>query len=223
MNRKRGEMLMRQAGIQGIYRRHGRRNLMHTATEEDLVKRAFTVAWPDALWLTDITEHPAGEGKLYCAAVSCKIIGWSIAARQDTGLVINGLPTADQAKGKQAGEKVKDALRKRLGTTVTPAGGRRDRGQALPSSGVTVARSGRRLPAHGAELARSSGLPGGQSGAVRPPDVRYPAELFGQPDDAGRDIDLALEHSVPGAGRIAVVEVVPGLAEGQDRQPRHVP
>jgi putative transposase len=37
------------------------------ATEEDLVKLMFTAGWPDALWLTDITEHPTGEGKLYCA------------------------------------------------------------------------------------------------------------------------------------------------------------
>jgi putative transposase len=95
VNRKRVERLMRQAGIQGIYRRRGRKNLVNAATEEDLVRRSFTADWPGALWLTGITEHPTGEGKLYCAAVmavfSRRIIGWSIAARQDTELVINAL------------------------------------------------------------------------------------------------------------------------------------
>ena len=37
VNRKRVERLMRQAGIQGIYRRSGRKNLVNPATEEDLV------------------------------------------------------------------------------------------------------------------------------------------------------------------------------------------
>ena len=34
VNRKRVERLMRQAGIQGIYRRRGRKNLVSAATEE---------------------------------------------------------------------------------------------------------------------------------------------------------------------------------------------
>jgi putative transposase len=38
-------------------------------TALDLVKRNFTVEAADRLWLTDITEHPTKEGKLYCAAV----------------------------------------------------------------------------------------------------------------------------------------------------------
>ncbi len=57
VNRKRAGRLMRQAGIQGIYRRRGRKNLVNTATEEDLVRPAFTADWPDALWLTDITAQ----------------------------------------------------------------------------------------------------------------------------------------------------------------------
>jgi putative transposase len=69
VNRKRVERLMRAAGLQGIYRRKGRRNPVEEATEKDLVQRRFEVAAPDRLWLTDITEHPTSEGKLYCAAV----------------------------------------------------------------------------------------------------------------------------------------------------------
>jgi putative transposase len=98
VNRKRVERLMRDAGIQGIYRRRGRRNLVNAATEEDLVKRQFTVAAPDRLWVADITEHSTAGGKLYCAGVmdaySRRIIGWSIDKQQDTGLVVGALAMA---------------------------------------------------------------------------------------------------------------------------------
>src|SRR5260370_41865951 len=92
VTRRRVARLMRQAGIQGIYRRKGRRNPVNAATGEDLVRRQFTVEAPDRLWLADITEHPAADGKLYCAAVmdaySRRIIGWSLYKRQDTDLLV---------------------------------------------------------------------------------------------------------------------------------------
>jgi hypothetical protein len=52
-----------------IHRRKGRKNLVNTTTDEDLVHCQFTVTGLDRLWLTDITEQPTAEGKLYCAAV----------------------------------------------------------------------------------------------------------------------------------------------------------
>ena len=89
---------MREAGLQGLYRRRGRRGSTGHATADDLVDRRFTVDTPDRLWLTDITEHPTGEGKLYCAAVldaySRRIIGWSIAAHIRTELVLDALGMA---------------------------------------------------------------------------------------------------------------------------------
>jgi putative transposase len=98
VNRKRVARLMRQAGLQGIYRRRGRKNLVNAATEEDLVRRQFHVDALDRLWLTDITEHPTAGGKVYCAAVmdacSRRIIGWSIDSRQETGLVADALGMA---------------------------------------------------------------------------------------------------------------------------------
>jgi putative transposase len=98
VNRKRVARLMREAGLAGIYRRRGRRNLVNQATEEDLVGRRFDVDAPDRLWLTDITEHPTSEGKLYCAAVmdaySRRIIGWSIDSSQTSQLVIDALAMA---------------------------------------------------------------------------------------------------------------------------------
>jgi putative transposase len=82
VNHKRVARLMRQAGLQGLYRRRYRRGATGPVTEDDLVQRRFTVEAPNRLWLTDITEHPTREGKLYCAAVmdtySRLIVGWSM-------------------------------------------------------------------------------------------------------------------------------------------------
>jgi putative transposase len=54
-----------------------------TPVHDDLVERAFTAAAPDRLWLTDITEHPTTDGKLYLCAVkdACtnRIVGYSMA------------------------------------------------------------------------------------------------------------------------------------------------
>src|SRR5712691_8978693 len=91
------------------------------------------------------------------------------------------------------------------------------------NSANRVSHPGRPAGGHRAELAGAAGLLGGQPLLIWPADVVCPAELLGQPDAAGRDVDLALEHAVPGAGRIGMVQVVPGLAEGQDRQPGDVP
>lgn len=89
---------MRQAGLQGFYRRRSRRGGTGPATEDDLVQRRFTVEAPNRLWLTDITEHPTREGTLYCVAVmdaySRLIVGWSIAGRMRTELVVDALGMA---------------------------------------------------------------------------------------------------------------------------------
>ncbi|GAA2438237.1 hypothetical protein GCM10010191_61720 [Actinomadura vinacea] len=75
-----------------------RRNQAHQATEEDLVGRDFTVDAPHQLWVTDVTEHPTKDGKLYCAAVldcfSSRIIGHSIDIRQTSTLVIDAMAAA---------------------------------------------------------------------------------------------------------------------------------
>ena len=48
---------------------------------DDLVQRDFDVAEPDRVWLTDIIEHPTGEGKLYLAVIkdacSNRIVGYA--------------------------------------------------------------------------------------------------------------------------------------------------
>jgi transposase InsO family protein len=65
---------------------------------EDLLQRRFVAEAPDRLWCTDITEHPTGEGKVYCAAVldvySRRIVGWSIADHMRSELVVDALQMA---------------------------------------------------------------------------------------------------------------------------------
>jgi putative transposase len=65
---------------------------------DDLVMRDFTANAPNQLWLTDITEHWTGEGKLYLCAVkdvySNRIVGYSIDARMKAGLAVAALDNA---------------------------------------------------------------------------------------------------------------------------------
>lgn len=59
---------------------------------DDLVARDFTAPAVDVKWLTDITEHPTGEGKLYlCAVKECasnRIVGYSMADRMTSDLAV---------------------------------------------------------------------------------------------------------------------------------------
>jgi putative transposase len=93
-------MLMARAGIAGLSGRPCYRRVPHVATASDLVKRNFSRDESDSLWVTDITEHPTREGKLYCAVVldacSRKVVGWSIDSNQETSLVINAIGMAIQ-------------------------------------------------------------------------------------------------------------------------------
>jgi transposase InsO family protein len=59
--------------------RKGSGKIPGPAVHDDLVQRNFTAPAPDLVWLTDITEHPTAEGKLYCCAIkdvfSNRIVG----------------------------------------------------------------------------------------------------------------------------------------------------
>jgi putative transposase len=65
---------------------------------DDLVRRQFTAAGPDQTWLTDITEHPTAEGKLYLCAIkdvySNRIVGYSMDSRMTAGLAVSALHNA---------------------------------------------------------------------------------------------------------------------------------
>jgi hypothetical protein len=65
---------------------------------DDLVERRFTADTPNRLWLTDITEHSTGEGKLYLCAVkdACtnRIVGYSMAERMTSQHAVDALTNA---------------------------------------------------------------------------------------------------------------------------------
>ena len=62
---------------------------------DDRVRRDFSAEAPNRLWLTDITEHPTGEGKLYLCAIkdvhAGRIVGYSMAGRMQASLAGNAL------------------------------------------------------------------------------------------------------------------------------------
>jgi transposase InsO family protein len=68
------------------------------AVHDDLVERNFTADHPDQIWLTDITEHPTAEGKIYCCAIkdvfSNRIVGYSIDDRMTAQLAVGALRAA---------------------------------------------------------------------------------------------------------------------------------
>lgn len=96
--RKRVARLMRDDGLQGVCHRRKRAHVPAPATHDDLVKREFQAGGPDRLWFTDITQHRASDGWVYCCAVmdawSRKIVGWAIADHIRTELVIDALDMA---------------------------------------------------------------------------------------------------------------------------------
>ena len=69
-----------------------------TTSPTDLVERNFARSGPNQLWVTDITEHPTREGKVYCCVVldtySRRVVGWSIDASPTAALVTNALGMA---------------------------------------------------------------------------------------------------------------------------------
>ena len=97
------EMLMHRAGLAGLSGRPRFRRVPHVATAGDLVERQFAREEPDRLWVTDITEHPTREGKVYCAVVldvfSRRVVGWSIDASPTAALVTNALGMAIEQRG----------------------------------------------------------------------------------------------------------------------------
>src|SRR5215207_1732431 len=73
---------------------------------DDLVERVFTAAAPNRLWLTDITEHPTAEGKLYLCAIkdvhSNRIVGYSMSSRMTAELAVAALRNAVAMRRPQA-------------------------------------------------------------------------------------------------------------------------
>ena len=103
VNTKLVKRIMRELGLRGLPGpRKGYKNLKNARTCEDLVQRQFTAAAPNELWLTDITEHPTAEGKLYCCVVldlySRKAVGWAIDRRCEAALVLDAINKAGASR-----------------------------------------------------------------------------------------------------------------------------
>jgi len=97
------ESIMRQLGIKGLpTRRLPKGARVGKVTSLDLVRREFRRTGLNQLWMTDITEHPTREGKLYCCVVldafSRMVVGWAIDSTQTTTLVLNALGMATRRR-----------------------------------------------------------------------------------------------------------------------------
>jgi len=89
---------MQRANIQGITGRCKRHYVPPLTTPKDLVDRQFSRDLPNQLWVTDLTEHPTREGKIFCCVVldafSKMAVGWAIDSSANTALVVNALTMA---------------------------------------------------------------------------------------------------------------------------------
>lgn len=79
-------------------KRRGKKAKVGAPAHDDLVRRDFTAAGPNQLWLTDLTEHWTNEGKLYLCAIkdvwSNRIVGYSIADRMESKIAVDALNNA---------------------------------------------------------------------------------------------------------------------------------
>ncbi len=95
------ERLMRELGLHGARRgkrvRTTRANAA-AARAADLVRRQFSPARPDRLWVADFTYVPTWAGMVYVAfvidAYSRRILGWRAATWMRTSLVLDALEHA---------------------------------------------------------------------------------------------------------------------------------
>jgi transposase InsO family protein len=92
---------------QRIFSAHSRKRGLNRRpgppVHDDLLKhpgggRDFTAPAANTVWLTDITEHPTAEGKLYLCAIkdlwSNRIVGYSIGSRMTSDLAVAALQHA---------------------------------------------------------------------------------------------------------------------------------
>jgi len=107
--RKRVARLMRSARLVGRTPRRFRRTTIAdpTTQAQDLVKRQFRPATPNALWVADITYVRTWEGWLYLAVIldafSRRVVGWALADHLRTELAIAALKMALHTRGSRSG------------------------------------------------------------------------------------------------------------------------
>ncbi len=94
------QRLCREHRIWSTTTKKGRRSTKTPgpAVHDDLVQRDFSAPGPDLVWLTDITEHPTSEGKLYACAIkdafSNRIVGYALSDRMTADLAVSALRSA---------------------------------------------------------------------------------------------------------------------------------
>jgi transposase InsO family protein len=93
--------LCRMQRIWSVTTKKGRRGsskMPGPAVHDDLVQRNFAAEAPDTVWLTDITEHPTSEGKLYGCLIkdvcSRRIVGYAFGPRMTATLATSALRQA---------------------------------------------------------------------------------------------------------------------------------
>ena len=149
-------LLMARAGLSGLPLRRRAKRVPPAVTVTDLVRRDFHREGPNQLWVTDITEHPTREGKLYCCVVldaySRRVVGWAIDSRQRADLATSALGMAiDSARSPvsfRAGSSTATTARNsRRGPSPSAPAARaccpRSAPSAIPTTTPSSSRSGR--------------------------------------------------------------------------------
>ncbi|WP_432839059.1 IS3 family transposase [Dactylosporangium sp. CA-092794] len=95
------ERLMRAAGLRGLLRDRSPRTTRpaaETSRPADLVRRDFTAAGPNQLWVADLTYVRTAVGWVYAAFVldvfSRMIVGWQVSTSLYTDLALDALKMA---------------------------------------------------------------------------------------------------------------------------------
>jgi putative transposase len=94
--------VQRLCSLQRIWSVHSKKRGLNRKpgppVHDDLVQRDFTASAINELWLTDISEHPTGEGKLYLCAIkdvfSNRIVSYSMNAQMPAALAVDALNNA---------------------------------------------------------------------------------------------------------------------------------
>jgi putative transposase len=88
-------------------KKRGKNGKVGPPVHDDRVDRDFTAEVPNQLWLSDITEHPTREGKLYLCAIkdafSNRIVGYCMDSRMKSRLATTALSNAVARRGDVAG------------------------------------------------------------------------------------------------------------------------
>jgi putative transposase len=88
-------------------KKRGKNGKVGPPVHDDLVARDFTAEGPDRLWLSDITEYPTREDKLYLCGIkdvfSNRIVGYGMDSRMKPRMATTVLSNAVARRGEVAG------------------------------------------------------------------------------------------------------------------------